>query len=127
MGFEIDDALLQDIARTVGATGALFVGDGIVASATQDLELQRALRSAAELPPGSYRIVGGTFLATSSRMSGAAVAASVAWLVPLYRHADEVMLTRALSWLPAALVGLVLAFMFGLALSQSRAGPSLGN
>lgn len=127
MGYEIDDTLLQDIERAVGATGAVFVGDRIVASGTRAPEVERALRSAAELPPGSYRTVGGSFLATSSRMSGAAVAATVAWLVPLYRHSGEVTLTRALSWLPAALVGLVLAFMIGLALSQSRGGPSLGN
>jgi hypothetical protein len=124
LGYELDDALLQDIERAVGATGAIFIGDGIVASATRAPELERALRSAAELAPGSYRTVEGAFLATSSRMS---VAATVAWLVPLYRHSGEVTLTRALSWLPAALVGLVLAFMIGLALSQSRAGPSLGN
>lgn len=126
MGFEIDDALLQNIERAVGATGAVFVGDGVVASATKNPELEQALRTAGELPPGGYQIVAGTFLATSSRMSEAAVAATVAWLVPLYRHADEVTLTRALCWLPAALVGLVLAFMLGLALSQPRAGQARG-
>jgi hypothetical protein len=127
MGFEMDDALLEDIERTLGATGAVFVGDGIVASATKDPEIERALRAAAELPPATYQIVAGTFLATSSRMSDSAVAATVAWLVPLYRHADEVTLTRALSWLPAALVGLLLAFTMGLVLSQVRAGQSLGS
>jgi hypothetical protein len=55
-------------------------------------------------------------------MSDAGVAVAVAWLLPDQRHADEVTLTRALSWLPAVLVGLVLAFMIGLVLSQSRSG-----
>jgi hypothetical protein len=127
MGFEVNDALLEDIQRALGATGAVFVGDGIVASASKDPEIERALRSAAELPPDRYRIVGGgAFLASSSRMSGSAVAA-VAWLIPLYRHTAEVALTRALAWLPAVLVGLVLVFMIGLVLSQSREGPSVGN
>jgi hypothetical protein len=124
LGFEIDDALFEGIETTLGATGAVFVGDGMVASATKDPELERALRAAAELPPGTYH-VAGKFLAMSSRMSDTAVAATVAWLVPLYRHADEVSLTRALSWLPAALVGLLLVFMLGLLLSQSRAGQNV--
>jgi hypothetical protein len=127
MGFELDDALLADIERAAGATGAIFVGDGIVASARKDPEIERALRSAAELPPGGYGIVAEKFLAGSSRMSDSAVPATVAWIVPLFRHTDEVTLTRALSWLPAALVGLVLAFMIGLVLSQSRAGQSLSD
>jgi hypothetical protein len=122
MGFEIDGALLEDIERALGATGAVFVGDAIVASATQDPEIERALRSAAELPPGTYQIVAGTFLATSSRMSDSAAAATVAWLVPLNRHADELRLTRLMSWLPSVLFGLVLAFMIVLVVSQSRAG-----
>jgi Double sensory domain of two-component sensor kinase len=125
MGFQVDSALLGDIQRSVGATGAIFVGDTIVASASKDREIERALRATAELPPGTYQIVAETFLGMSSRMSDSATAATVAWLVPLYRHAEEVTLTRALSWLPAALVGVLLAFMIGLALSQSRAGQNL--
>jgi hypothetical protein len=121
MGFEIDDALLDDIERALGATGAIFVGDGIVASATKDPEIERALRSAAEFPPNTYHIVAGTFLATSSRVSDSAAAATVAWLVPLYRQANEVTLTRLMSWLPSVLFGLVLASMIMLVLSQSRA------
>jgi hypothetical protein len=124
LGFEIDDALLQGIHKTLGATGAVFVGDGIVASGTKDPELEPALRAAAELPPGTYH-VAQQFLAMSSRMSGSAAAATVGWLVPLYRQADEVSLLRALSWLPAGLVGLLLAFMLGLVLSQSRAGQNV--
>jgi hypothetical protein len=121
MGFAIDDALLEDIGRTLGAIGAVFVGDGIGASATKDPEIERALRAAAELPPGTYDVVAGKFLAMSSRMGDSAVAATVGWLVPPYRHTDEVTLTRALTWVPAILVGLLLAFI-GLALSRSRVG-----
>src|SRR5690606_2807745 len=32
MGFELEDSVLQDIERTIGATGAVFVGDQLVAS-----------------------------------------------------------------------------------------------
>jgi histidine kinase family protein len=120
LGFELDGALLESIEQTIGASGAIFLGDAVVASASPNPEIERALRAAAEFPPGTYQIVGGTYLATSSRMSDSA-AATVAWLVPLYRHADELTLTRALSWLPAALVGLLIALMIGLMLSQSRA------
>jgi hypothetical protein len=126
LGFELEDAWLQNIEQTLGATGAVFVGDQIVASASKDPAVERALRSAAELPAGKYSVVADTFLASSTRLSGAAVTATVAWLVPRYRHADAVTLTRSLSWLPAILVGIVLAFFIGLARSQSRAGQSRG-
>lgn len=127
MGFELEDAVLQNIERTIGATGAVFVGDQLVASASKAPEIERALRSAAALPPGRYRVVADTFLASSAPLSESAVAATVAWLVPRYRQADGVMLTRAMAWVPAVLVGLLLALMIGLARSQSRAGQPLGN
>lgn len=127
MGFGVGDAVLQDIERALGATGAIFVGDAIVASATHDPALELALRRTAELPPGSPGLVAGTFRGSSSRLSNAAVSATVAWIVPLNRQAEGVPLTRALSWLPAVLVGLVLASLVGLVLGHSRAGQYLGN
>lgn len=127
LGFQIDNALLAGIEQALGATGAVFIGDAIVASASNKPEVERALRAAAELAPGSYQVVDGDYLASSSKLSDSAVAATVAWVVPLHRHADNVALTRALTWLPPALVGLVLALMIGLGSSRSRLGPSLGN
>jgi hypothetical protein len=127
MGFAIEDALLQGIQRALGSTGALFVGDEMVASANRDPEMERALRSAAALPPGGYRIVQDTYVACSGPLQASAVATTVAWLVPLYRHTDEVTLTRALSWVPAVLVGLVLAFTLALVLGPSHQRRSLGN
>jgi hypothetical protein len=127
MGFALQDALLQDIEKTLGASGAVFVGDQMIASASKDPTIEQALHSVLELPPGQHRILGDRFLATRAPLSGTAVAASVAWLVPRYRHADAVTLTRSLSWLPAVLVGIVLAFLIALARSQSRAGQTLRN
>jgi hypothetical protein len=127
LGFELEDALLLDIEKTLGATGAVFVGERMVASASKDPVVEGALRSAVELPAGKYSIVADTFLATSTPLSGSPVAASVAWLVPRYRHADAVTLTRALSWLPAILVGIVLALFIALAPSQPKAGQTLRN
>jgi hypothetical protein len=127
LGYAMDDAALQDIEQSLGATGAAFVGDAIVASANKDPAIERALRVAAELPPGTYRIVEEDFLASSSRMGDSAVTARASWLVPLRRHTGELSLTRALSWLPALLVGLVLALMTLLVLNQSRARQFPGN
>ncbi len=122
IGFAMDDAVLEGIQRTLGATGAVFIGDDIVASATEDPALAAALRSAAEVQPDTYRVLDGAFLASSSALSDSAVAARAAWLVPLHGHAEEVKLARALTWLPAAAVGLGLTFMLVLALRQSRSG-----
>lgn len=124
LGFALDDAVLEDLQRALGATGAVFVGDAIVAAASKDPELERALRSAAELPPGDHRIIDEKFLGSSSALSGAAVAAKVAWLVPLHRHAEELSAAKRLSWVPTALAGLVLALSIGLALSRLNVGQA---
>lgn len=126
MGFELEDAVLENIERSIGATGAVFVGDQLVASASKSPEVEQALRDAAALPPGRYKVVSDMFLASSAPLSDSAIAATVAWLVPRYRHAEGVALTRALAWVPAVLVGILLAFMIGLLRSQSRAGQPLG-
>jgi len=108
MGIEIEDTVLQRIERTLGVSGAVFVGDRMVASASRDVAIEQALRAAAAQPLGSKRIVAGNFLAFSAPLHDSAVA-KVAWLAPLQRHADGALLTRALGWVPALLVGLVLA------------------
>jgi len=116
MGIEIEDSVLQRIERTLGASGAVFVGDRMVASASRDADIEQALRAAAAQPPGSKHVVAGKFLALSAPLHDSAVA-KVAWIVPLYRHADGALLTRALAWVPALLVGLVLAGKSGRARS----------
>lgn len=123
LGFALDDACLERIEQALGASGAVFVGDSMVASASKDPAIERALRAAANLPPGNHRVIEGRYLATHARLGGSALAATVAWIVPLYRQAGDLTLNRAMSWLPAGLTALMLSFMLGLALSQ-RARPS---
>ncbi|HEU4580557.1 MAG TPA: cache domain-containing protein [Polyangiaceae bacterium] len=120
MAFELDGAVLEGIERDLGVSGAVFVGDTVVASAPSNAEQQQQLRSAAELPGGTYQILGAQ-LASSSRIEDLATT-SVGWVVSRYRHESDASLTRALAWLPAVLVGLVLASLLGLLLSQPRAG-----
>lgn len=120
LGFALEDTVLEDIQRTLGAVGAVFVGERMVAAASKDPELERALRSAAELAPGDHRIIGERFLGSSSALSGGAVAAKVAWLVPLHRHAEELASAQRLYWVPAALAALVLALTIWLALSRTQ-------
>lgn len=120
IGFQIDDALLSGIERTLGATGAIFVGDQRVASSSSDEETAAALAAAGKIPAGRRQVVAGRFLGGSSRLSKASESASVAWLVPLERQGEQARIARAVAWLPAALAGLMLALVFGLASSQSR-------
>jgi len=124
LGYEIEDAVLQNIERSIGATGALFVGDRIVASASEAPNVELALRSAAALPPGKYRVAGGTYLAASAPLRDSAVSATSVWLVPHHHRADEVRLARTLAWAPAGLLGLLLAFLVALWRSHLRPGSS---
>lgn len=120
LGFALEDALLQDIQQALGVTAAVFVGDGIVASASKDPEVERALRLAVELPPGAHQVVADEFVGSSSRLSGAAAAARVAWLLPLKDGSQADPLARVLPWLPALLVALVVGLMLALELSRPR-------
>jgi hypothetical protein len=124
MGYQIEDAVLEKVARSIGATGALFVGDRIVASASKSPEVEQALRSAAALPTGKYSVAGGAFVAASAPLRDSAVSATSVWLVPRHHRADEVRLARALVWAPAALLGALLAFLIGLCRWQARWGSS---
>lgn len=120
LGFALPDSVLLDIEQALGASSAILVGERIVASASTAPERERALRAAAELPPGAHRVIGQQFLASSSPLSDTAVGSKVAWLLPLGRSAGEVAFLRALAWLPVGLVAIVLGCMLGLVLSQSR-------
>jgi hypothetical protein len=119
LGFALQDSILRDIQHALGAASAVFVGDEIVASASNDPELEGALRAAAELPPGEYRVLGGRFLARSSPLKDSASAARVAWLLLPERRASHGVLAQGFLWLPALLVALVVALMIGLVLSRS--------
>jgi hypothetical protein len=120
MGFALEGTVLEGIERDLGVSGAVFLGDTVVASVPSNAERGQLLRSAAELPAGTYRILDAQ-LASSSRIADLATS-SAGWIVPRYRDAADASLTRALAWLPAVLVGLVLASLLGLMLSQPRAG-----
>ncbi|HTV17893.1 MAG TPA: cache domain-containing protein [Polyangiaceae bacterium] len=120
LGVALEDELLDDIEHTLGTTGAVFVGDQVAASANRDPTIEQALRSALELPASKYGVIADRFLALNTRLGDAPIAASVAWLVPRYRQSDAVTLTRTLSWLPVALVGLLLALSIALGRGQAQ-------
>jgi hypothetical protein len=122
MGYPLDDAVLASIERTIGATGAVFVGERIVAAASRPPEIEQALRAAAALPPGRHLVANGRFLAANVPLRDSAVSAASAWLVRHHHRADGMALVRALAWGPAALLALLLAIIVGLR-SQLRTGP----
>jgi hypothetical protein len=105
MGIQLQDAVLQRLEQTLGTTGAVFLGERMVASARREPEIEQALRAAAAQPLASPRIVAGKFLASTAPLHESV--ANVAWLVPSYAQTEGVALTRVLVWLPAALVGLM--------------------
>lgn len=120
LGFALEDSVLREIQQALGTTGAIFVGEQLIASASRAPELEGAMRAAAELPRGEHRIVGERFLGSSAPLSDSAVAARVAWLLPVEQSTGAASPGVWFSWLPALLVGLMLALMIGLERSQSR-------
>jgi len=120
LGYAIEDAVLENVERSIGATGAVFVGDRIVASASKAPDVEQALRSALALPPGKYSVADGAFLAASAQLRDSAVSATSVWLIPRHHRADQVRSARALVWAPAGLLGLLLALLLGLWRSSSR-------
>ena len=105
MGISLDDAVLQNIERSLGTAGAVFVGERMVAAARRDAETERALRAAAARPLSGSVVANVAWLAPSDRDAEDRDAED---LQSEDRAADDLLLTRALLWLPAILVGLVL-------------------
>jgi Double sensory domain of two-component sensor kinase len=123
-GLPLAKSQLATVEAALGVSGALFIGDRMTASSSNDTQHQDALRSAARLADGNDDLVlgGAAYRVKIGRAGEGATAARLAWLVPKHRPVDRAPVLALLVWSPVPLG----ALFFLLALVTSRRSSSNG-
>jgi hypothetical protein len=101
-GLPLGKSQLATVEKTLGAAGAVFIGDRLAASSTQAPEFEEAFRIAGRLSDGTQHINadGRSYVVRVARTSEAAASARVAWLVPHQHHGERARLLSLLAWSP---------------------------
>jgi hypothetical protein len=109
-GLPLGEKQLASVEATLGVSGAVLIGNRIVARSSSRPELDDALRAASVLADGTATVTTaqGKFVARVSRTGHSATAARVTWLVPLHHHAARTRTLGLLVWCPAVVGGLLL-------------------
>ena len=112
MGFEAAKPALAAIKGAIGALGAVFIGDKVVAAASDDPALAQAFRSAGTNDVDKDLVVMGgdqRFFARVTRVTDSVAAAKVVWMVPQHHQAERIYPLRLAIWTPSLAAGLILA------------------
>jgi hypothetical protein len=113
MGVTLGAHELTGIQRTLGVSSAIFTGDRMIASSSNDPALGDVFRTAIGIADGDNHVVPGhqSFLSRVTRTNDSATAAKIVWLVPrhIHSHADEVL--RIANWAPALFATVMFALV----------------
>jgi len=112
-GLALAGSQLATVETALGVSGAVFIGDRIASSSSQNAALDEAFRSAGRLADGSDELaVGGrSYRVKIGRAGEGATAARLAWLVPHRRPFDSARLLLFLVWCPIPLGALLLLLL----------------
>jgi hypothetical protein len=120
MGYEIGAQALARIGSTHGVAGAVLIRDRVAAASSTDPVVTQAIRMAIDLEDGKTHVIGGErpYVARITRTSNSAVAGRIVWLVAHHHEGHRATVLRAMTWAPAALVGLMFALFVLVARSR---------
>jgi hypothetical protein len=112
-GLPLGEKQLASVEATMGVSGAVLIGNKVVARSSTRPELDDALRAASALADGiaSVSTPHGKYLARVSRTSHSATAARVIWLVPFHHQAVDARRLTLLVWCPAVAGALLLLLL----------------
>jgi hypothetical protein len=112
-GLPLAKSQLATVETALGVSGAVFIGDRIAASSSENAALDGALRSAGRLADGSdeLSIEGRGYRVKIGRAGEGATAARLAWLVPHHRAGERARLLLLLIWCPVPLGALLLLLL----------------
>lgn len=112
MGFEAAKASLGAIHGTLSVSGAVLLGDKLVASGTDDAAALEALAAAAASEGDKDLVVRGAdqpFFARVNRVNESVASAKVAWVIPQHHDAQRIYPLKLAIWTPALAAALILA------------------
>ena len=103
MGIVLGTHELGAVQRTVGVRCAVFTGERLVASSSDEPKLGEIFKSAIAIADGDDHVVPGhqEFLSRVTRTNDSATAAKIVWLVPRYRQSHGADVLRFANWIPA--------------------------
>jgi hypothetical protein len=110
-GVTLGEQQLGAIQRTLGVTGAIFIGERMTASGSTDPSLAAAFQAASRIGDENDQIVesgGRNFLGRAIRTSGATRAGRIIWLVPLHRGTAQARTLEILACAPVVPAGMLL-------------------
>jgi hypothetical protein len=112
-GLPLAKSQLATVETALGVSGAVFIGDRIASSSSQNPALEEAFRSAGRLADGSDELtVGGrSYRVKIGRAGEGATAARLTWLVPHHHAFDRARLLLLLVWCPIPLGALLLLLL----------------
>jgi hypothetical protein len=112
-GLPLAKSQLATVETALGVSGAIFIGDRIASSSSQNPALDEAFRSAGRLADGSDELtVGGrSYRVKIGRAGEGATAARLTWLVPHHHAFDRARLLLLLVWCPIPLGALLLLLL----------------
>ena len=117
-GLALAKSQLATVETALGVSGAVFIGDRIASSSSQNPALDEVFRSAGRLADGSDELAVGSrsYRVKIGRAGEGATAARLAWVVPHHRIVERARLLLLLVWCPIPLGALLLL----LVLANSR-------
>lgn len=112
-GLALAKSQLATVETAIGVSGAVFIGDRIAASSSQNAELDEAFRGAGRLADGSgeLAVADHGYRVKIGRAGDGATAARLAWLVPHRRVVDRARSLLFLVWCPVPLGALLLLLL----------------
>jgi hypothetical protein len=112
-GLALGKSQLATVETALGVSGAVFIGDRIASSSSQNASLDEAFRSAGRLADGTDELAAGgrSYRARIGRAGEGATAARLAWVVPHHRVVERARLLLLLVWCPIPLGALLLLLL----------------
>jgi hypothetical protein len=112
-GLALAKSQLATVETALGVSGAVFIGDRMASSSSQNAALEEAFRSAGRLADGSDELtVGGrSYRVKIGRAGEGATAARLTWLVPHHHAFERARLLLLLVWCPIPLGALLLLLL----------------
>ena len=112
-GLALAKSQLATVERALGVSSAVFIGDRIASSSSQNAALDEAFRNAGRLADGSDELaVGGrSYRVRIGRAGEGATAARLAWLIPQHGAVERARLLLLLIWCPIPLGALLLLLL----------------
>jgi hypothetical protein len=110
VGYELPEATLGSIGKTMGIDGAVVIGDKMVTTTSGAPAMAEVVKLTLTAEDGVNHVVdaGGPHLVRITRTGDSAGAGRVVWTIPMHQQGPRMLTLQILGLIPIPLVGLAL-------------------